>query len=71
VVEDVYVVAPDGPMLAEVPVDGRWPWIIVALCAAVIAIAGLLFSPGGHHRPAVSSAQISSWNSQLSQELLG
>jgi hypothetical protein len=41
VVEDVYLTAPDGPMVAGVRLDGIWVWIIVALGAAIVAFGGL------------------------------
>ncbi|HZN80215.1 MAG TPA: hypothetical protein VFC01_11080 [Mycobacterium sp.] len=40
-VEDVYLTAPDGPMVAGVRLDGIWVWIVVALGAAIVAFGGL------------------------------
>jgi len=40
--EDVYLIAPDGPMVADMRVSVAWAWIIVAMGAAIVAAGGLL-----------------------------
>jgi hypothetical protein len=52
VLEDIYLTAPDGPMVATVHPSGAWPWIAVALGAGLITVGGLLLSPSVHDHPA-------------------
>ena len=40
--EDVYLTAPEGPLVAGARLNGVWPWIAIALGVAVIAVGGLL-----------------------------
>jgi hypothetical protein len=42
VVEDAYLAAPDGPIVADVRLQGGWPWLLVALGVAIIVAGGLL-----------------------------
>jgi hypothetical protein len=44
VIDDGYLAAPEGPLAADLRLNDRWAWIVVALGAAVIAIGGLLLS---------------------------
>jgi hypothetical protein len=41
VVEDVYLTAPDGTLVAGVRLDGIWAWTVIALGAAIVAFGGL------------------------------
>jgi hypothetical protein len=46
--------APDGfftPAPDDVPRHSRWPWVIVALGAAVIVAGGVVFSGGAADSP--------------------
>lgn len=46
--------APDGfftPAPDDVPLHSRWPWVIVALGAAVIVVGGVVFSGGAADSP--------------------
>jgi len=40
-IEDVYLTAPEGP-LVTLRLTGGWPWIAVALGAAIVVVGGLL-----------------------------
>jgi hypothetical protein len=40
--EDGYLIAPDGPLVADLRVNVTWAWIIVAMGAAIVAAGGLL-----------------------------
>jgi hypothetical protein len=42
VIEDVYLTLPEGPPVADVRLTGAWPWIVIAVGAAIIAVGGLL-----------------------------
>jgi hypothetical protein len=44
VIEDAYFTAPDGPMVADLRLTGSWPWIVVALAAAIITVGWLVLS---------------------------
>jgi hypothetical protein len=37
--------APDGGVVPRLEPVGRWPWAILLLGAAIIALGGILFSP--------------------------
>jgi hypothetical protein len=40
--EDVYLTAPDGPLVVDLRVNVTWAWIIVTMGAAIVAAGGLL-----------------------------
>jgi hypothetical protein len=42
VIEDVYLTAPEGPLVAELRLTGLWPWIAIALGATIVTLGGLL-----------------------------
>jgi hypothetical protein len=56
VVEDVDFTAVDGPALPIVRPSGVWPWIVVALGAAIVVVGGILLGSGSHDHPAVIPA---------------
>jgi hypothetical protein len=56
VVEDAYLTAPEGPLAADVRLNGAWPWVAVILGAGLIAVGGFLFSPSTHDQPAASTS---------------
>jgi hypothetical protein len=43
-------------MVAEVHPNGAWPWIVVALGAAVITVGGLLLGPSASDQQAPAAA---------------
>ena len=43
-IDDVYLAAPEGPLAADLRLNGRWAWIVVALGAGIVAVGGLLLS---------------------------
>jgi hypothetical protein len=47
-------------MVADVRVNGPWPWIALALGAGIITVGGLLLSPRVHDQPpqAISAAPL-------------
>jgi hypothetical protein len=59
VADDVYLTAPDGPMVADVRLGDRWTWIVVALGAGIVAAGAVLFAPGSHAAPAGAPVAIS------------
>jgi hypothetical protein len=34
--------APDGPMVADVPINSAWVWVLVAVGISIVAAGGLL-----------------------------
>jgi hypothetical protein len=52
VVEDAFLTAPEGPLATNVRLNGVWQWIAVVLGAALVAVGGLLLSPGAGDQPA-------------------
>jgi len=39
-------------MLPNLRLTGAWPWIVAALGAVIVAIGGVLLSPGPQDQPA-------------------
>ena len=52
-VDDAYLIAPDGPMMADVRLGGGWSWIVFAVGAGIVAVGALLLqSPDFLDQPA-------------------
>jgi hypothetical protein len=64
VIEEVYVTAPDGPMVADVSLSGAWTAVVVALGAGIIALGGALVSHSASDRCAVRQATPTTWSQQ-------
>jgi len=60
VVEDIYLTAPDGSMVADVRLNRRRAWLLLALGALVITVGGLLLGSVDHDRPASAGSTHSS-----------
>jgi len=60
VVDDAYLMAPEGPLAADVRLNGAWPWIAVVFAAGVITVGGLLYSPGTDDQPVPGASTTSS-----------
>jgi hypothetical protein len=62
-VEDAHLTTSEGPMVADVQLRGPWPWIVLAVGAAIITMGGMLLGPSADHPPAVRSAT-SDWSAR-------
>jgi hypothetical protein len=54
-VDHLPVYGPDGGALPDVRPGGVWPWLLVALGAAIVAIGGILLG-SSHDQPQASPA---------------
>jgi hypothetical protein len=54
VIEDVYLTAPDGPMVPYVRLSGSWPWVVAGLGAVLVAVGGTLLSHGPNEKPTLT-----------------
>jgi hypothetical protein len=48
--------APDGGIVPRLQPVGRWPWVMLLLGAAIIALGGVLLSPDADTAPAGTSS---------------
>jgi hypothetical protein len=55
-VDHLPVYGPDGGALPDVRPGGVWPWLLVALGAAIVAIGGILLGGNSHDQPQASPA---------------
>ena len=53
-IENVYLTAPDGPMVPDVRLSGSWPWVMAGLGAVLVAVGGTLLSHSPNEKPAVT-----------------
>jgi hypothetical protein len=65
---DVYLSAPDGPMVAEVRLSDRWTWMLPIAAAGVVAVGAIFFAPGAkpaaRENPVLISVRVASDNSE-------
>ena len=59
-VEDIYLTAPDGPIMADVRLNHGRAWLILALGAVAIAVGGLLLGSIDQDRSAQAGSVASS-----------
>jgi hypothetical protein len=64
VIDEAYVTAPDGPMVADVRLSGARTAVVVALGAGIIALGGALVSHRASDRCAVPQATSTTWSQQ-------
>jgi hypothetical protein len=56
VVEEVYLTAPDGPMVPDLQLSRGWSWIVAALGVGIVIVGAVVLSPSGHDQPAPTAA---------------
>jgi len=49
--EHVELTAPEGGIVPRLQPVGRWPWVVLLLGAAIVALGGVLLSPDSDIEP--------------------